>query len=49
MIPGRTGAQLFPEDLALLYEAYPNVNTVKEATGNLENMRVHASAAETIS
>jgi 4-hydroxy-tetrahydrodipicolinate synthase len=39
IIPGRTGAQLFPEDLALLYKAHPNVNTVKEATGNLDNMR----------
>jgi len=39
VIPGRTGAQLLPEDLALLYTAYPNVNTVKEATANLENMR----------
>ncbi|MGA8178982.1 MAG: 4-hydroxy-tetrahydrodipicolinate synthase [Desulfobacterales bacterium] len=39
VIPGRTGAQLLPEDLALLNEAYDNVNTVKEATGNLENMR----------
>lgn len=39
VIPGRTGAQLLPEDIALLYKAYPNVNTVKEATGNLDNMR----------
>ncbi len=39
VIPGRTGAQLFPEDLALLYAAYPNVSTVKEATGDLNNMR----------
>lgn len=39
VIPGRTGAQLLPEDLALLYKAHPNVDTVKEATGNLENMR----------
>jgi len=39
VIPGRTGAQLFPEDLALLFKDHPNVNTVKEATGNLENMR----------
>ncbi len=39
VIPGRTGAQLFPEDLALLYRDFPNVNTVKEATGNLDNMR----------
>jgi 4-hydroxy-tetrahydrodipicolinate synthase len=39
VIPGRTGAQLLPEDLALLNEAFENVNTVKEATGNIENMR----------
>ena len=39
VIPGRTGAQLLPEDLALLFHAHPNVNTVKEATGNLDNMR----------
>jgi len=39
VIPGRTGAHLLPEDLALLNEAFENVNTVKEATGNLDNMR----------
>lgn len=39
VIPGRTGAQLLPEDLALLYQSYPNVGTVKEATANLDNMR----------
>ncbi|MBU0987170.1 MAG: 4-hydroxy-tetrahydrodipicolinate synthase [Proteobacteria bacterium] len=39
VIPGRTGAQLLPEDLALLFEEFNNVNTVKEATGNLDNMR----------
>jgi 4-hydroxy-tetrahydrodipicolinate synthase len=39
VIPGRTGAHLLPEDLALLYKAYPNVNTVKEATADLDNMR----------
>jgi len=39
VIPGRTGAQLLPEDLALLYAAHPNVSTVKEATGDLDNMR----------
>jgi 4-hydroxy-tetrahydrodipicolinate synthase len=39
VIPGRTGAQLFPEDLALLYQAHPNVGTVKEATADLNNMR----------
>jgi len=38
VIPGRTGTQLLPEDLAILYEQFPNVRTVKEATGNLENM-----------
>ncbi len=39
VIPGRTGAQLFPEDIALLYKEFKNVSTVKEATGNLDNMR----------
>ena len=39
VIPGRTGAQLLPEDLALLNETYDNFNTVKEATNDLENMR----------
>lgn len=39
VIPGRTGAQLLPEDLALLFQDHPNVNTVKEATGDLDNMR----------
>jgi 4-hydroxy-tetrahydrodipicolinate synthase len=38
VIPGRTGTQLLPEDLAILYKQYPNVRTVKEATGSLENM-----------
>ena len=38
VIPGRTGTQLLPEDLAILYRQYPNVRTVKEATGDLENM-----------
>ncbi len=39
VIPGRTGAQLLPEDLAILAETFENVRTVKEATGNLDNMR----------
>jgi 4-hydroxy-tetrahydrodipicolinate synthase len=39
VIPGRTGTQLFPPDLALLYKEYPNVRTVKEATGSLDNMK----------
>lgn len=39
IIPGRTGTQLLPEDLAILAKKYNNVSTVKEATGNLENMK----------
>lgn len=39
IIPGRTGAQLLPEDLAMLYQAHPNVSAVKEATADLNNMR----------
>ena len=39
VIPGRTGAQLLPEDLAILYRDFHNVDTVKEATGNIETMR----------
>jgi 4-hydroxy-tetrahydrodipicolinate synthase len=39
IIPGRTGAQMLPEDLAILYKSYPNVSCVKEATANLDNMR----------
>ena len=39
VIPGRTGAQLLPEDLAILNSTYANVGTVKEATGNLDNMK----------
>jgi 4-hydroxy-tetrahydrodipicolinate synthase len=40
VIPGRTGAQLLPQDLAILHKALPNVRTVKEATGNLDNMKL---------
>jgi 4-hydroxy-tetrahydrodipicolinate synthase len=39
VIPGRTGTQLLPPDLAVLHQQYKNVTAVKEATGNLENMR----------
>jgi 4-hydroxy-tetrahydrodipicolinate synthase len=39
IIPGRTGTQLLPEDLALLHAECPNVASVKEATANLANMR----------
>ena len=40
VIPGRTGTQLLPQDIAVLHEQYPNVSAVKEATGDLENMRL---------
>jgi len=39
VIPGRTGTQLLPQDLAILHSELPNVNAVKEATGNLDNMK----------
>ena len=39
VIPGRTGTQLLPEDLAFLNKEFKNVNSVKEATANVENMR----------
>lgn len=39
VIPGRTGAQLLPEDLAILHRQFANVAAVKEATGDLENMK----------
>lgn len=39
IIPGRTGAQMLPEDLAILYKSYPNVSCVKEATTKVDNMR----------
>src|SRR3990172_6151041 len=40
IIPGRTGTQLFPQDLAALHAQYPNVRCVKEATGDLKNMEL---------
>jgi len=40
IIPGRTGTQLLPQDVAQLAAEYPNVRCVKEATGDLENMRL---------
>ncbi|MCG8470813.1 MAG: 4-hydroxy-tetrahydrodipicolinate synthase [Desulfobacterales bacterium] len=39
IIPGRSGTQMLPEDIAILSKEYPNVSAVKEATGNIENMR----------
>jgi 4-hydroxy-tetrahydrodipicolinate synthase len=38
IIPGRTGTQLYPQDLAMLHQQYPNVRCVKEATGDFKNM-----------
>jgi 4-hydroxy-tetrahydrodipicolinate synthase len=40
IIPGRTGTQLLPQDLAVLHAQYPNVHCVKEATGDLKNMEL---------
>ncbi len=40
IIPGRTGTQLFPQDIAILHRQYPNVRCVKEATGDLKNMEL---------
>jgi len=40
IIPGRTGTQLYPQDLAMLHQQYPNVRCVKEATGDLKNMEL---------
>lgn len=38
VIPGRSGTQLLPQDLAVLHSKFKNIRAVKEATGNLENM-----------
>ena len=38
VIPGRSGTALAAEDLAILAEEYPNVRSVKEATGDLQRM-----------
>jgi len=40
VIPGRSGTQLLPQDLAVLHSQFENVRAVKEATGSLENMRL---------
>jgi len=40
VIPGRTGTQLLPQDLAILHSKFKNVRAVKEATGNFENMKL---------
>jgi len=40
IIPGRTGTQLSAQDLAIAHKKYPNICAVKEATGDLENMKL---------
>jgi len=40
VIPGRTGTQLLPQDLAILHSQFETLRAVKEATGNLDNMRL---------
>lgn len=40
IIPGRTGTQLLPQDIAILHQQYRNVRCVKEATGDLKNMEL---------
>ena len=39
IIPGRSGTKMFPEDLALLNREFSNVKAVKEATGDIANMK----------
>jgi 4-hydroxy-tetrahydrodipicolinate synthase len=38
IIPGRTGTMMHVEDLAILAESHGNITTVKEATGDFDNM-----------
>jgi len=40
IIPGRTGTQMLPQDLAILSRDCSNVTCVKEATGSEENARL---------
>ena len=40
IIPGRTGCAMSPEDLVILVAECPNVCAVKEATGDLERMKL---------
>lgn len=39
VIPGRSGTQIYPEDLAILNQEFPNVHTVKEASGDMVNIK----------
>ncbi|HOK53767.1 MAG TPA: 4-hydroxy-tetrahydrodipicolinate synthase [Armatimonadota bacterium] len=40
IIPGRTATALAVEDLAILYARHPQISAVKEATGDLERMKL---------
>jgi 4-hydroxy-tetrahydrodipicolinate synthase len=40
VIPGRSGTQLLPQDLAILKDYNSNIRAVKEATGDFDNMRL---------
>ncbi|MCP3943874.1 MAG: 4-hydroxy-tetrahydrodipicolinate synthase [Desulfobacteraceae bacterium] len=40
IIPGRTGTQMLPQDLAILSENCANITSVKEATGSIDNMKL---------
>ncbi|MGB9853962.1 MAG: 4-hydroxy-tetrahydrodipicolinate synthase [Candidatus Bathyarchaeales archaeon] len=40
VIPGRTGTQLLPQDIAILHRQCVNVQAVKESTGDFENMKL---------
>ena len=40
IIPGRSGTQLLPQDLAMANERYRNICAVKEATGDFNNMKL---------
>lgn len=40
VIPGRSGTELSAEDLAILASEFKNIAAVKEATGNVERMKI---------
>jgi len=48
VIPGRTGCEITPDDLAALHQQHPNLDVVKEASGNLERMRRTHELASTL-
>jgi len=40
VIPGRTGTQIMPQDIAILHKTCGNINALKEATGDYGNARL---------